>query len=194
MRGLIAALLLFGLAACARAPLAPGTPAEITALATTIRALSPDIDPPEAQRAARVSYEATFALAQAYEITDPPLIHNSKVNAGTRPRGLCYHWAEDMEAALNREGFETLEVTRAIANAETRFLIEHSTAVIIPKGADMTDGLVVDPWREGGRLFWSTVIADTRYDWLPRIDVLRAKGQVRYVQRVENSLAPPPQQ
>jgi len=192
MRALFAALLLIAVAACTTNLPAPGSQADIAALAAQIRALSLNVDPDEATRAARISYETTFALAGAYQIADPPLIHNAKVNAGTKPRGLCYHWAEDMEARLNRENFQTLDMTRAIANSERRFFIEHSTAIITAKGAPMTSGIVLDPWRKGGTLFWSPAAKDPRYVWLPREDVLRAKGQIRYVQRPEGSLAPPP--
>lgn len=192
MRGLIAALLLIGMAACTTPRPMPGSDAEIAALTAQILMLAPEVNALEAQRAANTSFKMTFSLSQSYQITDPPLIHNAKVNAGHRPRGLCYHWAEDMEAALNAEGFETLDMTRAIANSEQAFLIEHSTAVITAKGAPMNSGIVLDPWRKGGTLFWSLVAEDSRYDWLPRADVLRAKGQIRYVQRSEGSLAPPP--
>lgn len=189
---LFALLSLLVVTACTTAPPEPGSPPQIAALAREIQSLSPQVAPAEAARAARIAYAETYRLALAYQITDPPLIHNAKVNAGTKPRGLCYHWAEDMERRLNAEGFVTLEMTRAIANSETRFLIEHSTAVITAKGAPMADGIVLDPWRDGGRLFWSQVGSDTRYDWLPRIDVLRARGQIRYAQRPEGSLAAPP--
>lgn len=189
---LLALLSLLALTACASAPPSPGTAPEIAALAREIQSLSPQIDADEAQRAARIAYAETHRLALAYQITDSPLIHNAKVNAGTKPRGLCYHWAEDMERRLNAEGFTTLDMTRAIANSQTRFLIEHSTAVITAKGTTMEAGIVLDPWREGGRLFWSRVTTDTRYDWLPRVDVLRARGQIRYAQRPDGSLAAPP--
>ncbi len=189
---LLALLSLLALTACASAPPSPGTASQITALAREIQSLSPQVDPAEAERAARIAYSETYRLARAYQITDPPLIHNAKVNAGTKPRGLCYHWAEDMERRLNAEGFTTLDLTRAIANSETRFLIEHSTAVITAKGAAMEAGIVLDPWRDGGRLFWSRVATDKRYDWLPRLDVLRARGQISYAQRPEGSLAAPP--
>jgi hypothetical protein len=182
----------FGLAACAGGTPEPGAPQQVRALAARIEALSPDVDPAEAQRAATVAYAETQRLALAYEITDPPLIHNAKVNAGLRPRGLCYHWAEDLEARLDAEGFRTLQIERAIANAESRIRIEHSTAVITPRGARMEDGIVLDPWREGGRLFWSPVAEDSRYDWLPRNEALIRKGQVTYVQRTAGSKAPAP--
>lgn len=186
--GLVAILL----TACAAGGPTRGTDAQIAALARNIRALSPQVDPEEAQRAAQLAYDHTHHLALQYRITDPPLIHNAKVNAGLRPRGLCYHWAEDMERRLDAEGFATLDMKRAIANADNPILIEHSTAVITAKGAPMSAGIVLDPWRKGGTLFWSPVSADTRYPWVPRETALRGKGQVRYVQRNPGSLAPLP--
>lgn len=186
--GLVAALL----AACTADNPPRGSDTQVAALALNIRALSPQVDPEEARRAAQLAYDHTHHLALQYRITDPPLIHNAKVNAGLRPRGLCYHWAEDMERKLDAEGFVTLEMKRAIANAENPILIEHSTAVITAKGAPMSAGIVLDPWRKGGTLFWSPVSTDKRYTWVPRETVLRRKGQIRYVQRNAGSLAPLP--
>lgn len=168
------------LTACASQGPDRGTPREEAELARAIAALSPSVDSAEARDAARLAYLYTFQLARAYQITDPPLIHNAKVNAGTKPRGLCRHWAEDMERLLNDAGFETLEVHRAIANADNALRIEHSTAVISARGAPMQSGIVIDPWRRGGSLFWSRVGDDSRYAWHLREDVLRARGQVRY--------------
>ena len=91
-----------------------GLPSNCAALAT-------DIDPDEADRAARIAYSHTAQLAQEYQITDPPLIHNAKVNKGLRPRGLCWHWAEDIERRLLQENFQTLTLHRAIANADNPF-------------------------------------------------------------------------
>ena len=127
------------------------------------------------RRAARIAYQHTDDLARAYEITDPPLVHNTKVNLGLKPRGLCWHWAEDMEQRLKAEGFDTLQIHRAIANADNPFRIDHSTAIISARGDDMTDGIVLDPWRMGGKLFWAPLREDTRYNWVPRTEVLAAK-------------------
>ncbi|MDG1170637.1 MAG: hypothetical protein P8N14_15690 [Sulfitobacter sp.] len=192
MRLLCALALSMLLAACAAKGPQRATEPQIAALAASLRSLSAAVDPAEAARAARLSYETTHRLALAYQITDHPLIHNAKVNAGRKPRGLCYHWAEDLQARLLQEDFVTLDITRAIANAENALLIDHSTAVITPKGAPMQAGIVIDPWRNGGRLFWSPVIADRRYEWHPRAEVMRRTGRIRYVQRSQGSLAPPP--
>lgn len=158
------------LAACAPPP--PAEQSDVEALAVAIRALGPDVDPEEAARAARISYAYTYQLSREYQITDPPLVHNTKVNMGLKPRGLCWHWAEDMEKRLRAEGFRTLDLHRAIANADKEYLIDHSTTLISAKGDDMFAGIVLDPWRKGGRLFWSRTLEDTRYTWVPRDVVL----------------------
>ncbi len=161
------------LAACAVPPekRAPATDIEIKALASEIAALGDVVDPEEAERAARIAYAHTRELSIQYEIVDPPLIHNAKVNMGIKPRGLCWHWAEDMENRLAEEDFETLTLHRAIANADNDFRIDHSTAIIAARGDAWDAGIVLDPWRKGGTLFWDQVVDDTRYKWVNRQDV-----------------------
>ncbi|SMO66420.1 hypothetical protein [Ruegeria faecimaris] len=173
IRALVFGLALAVLGSCAIAP--PSTSDEVQRLASEIRNLGPDIDPEEANRAARIAYAYTDQLAQEYQITDPPLIHNAKVNKGLKPRGLCWHWAEDIERRLDQENFQTLEMHRAIANADNPFRIDHSTAIISRKGETMYDGVVLDPWRYGGVLYWTPLPQDTRYDWVPREVVLEKR-------------------
>ncbi len=160
---------------------------EIRALEKAIVALDTSIDPNEAARAAEIAYAHTRELAIAYQITDPPLIHNTKVNMGLRPRGLCWHWAEDMEKRLLAEKFQTLDVLRAIANADVTFRIDHSTALVAPKGKTIDEAMVLDPWRFGGTLFWSETRADTRYNWVPQKDVLewRRRKQLAELPRAQ---------
>ena len=148
---------------------------EIAELRHAIMALGPGIDPEEADRAARISFAHTRELAIAYKITDSPLVHNTKVNMGLRPRGLCWHWAEDMESRLNSEDFQTLELHRAIASADNPFRIDHSTAIISRRGDGFKQGVVLDPWRLGGVLTFVPTLEDTDYDWQERDGVLRRK-------------------
>jgi len=183
---LLPVMALAALAGCGAPP--PATQDDVIALERAILALGPGIDPEEAARAARASYGATARLAKEYEIEDPPLIHNIKVNAGTKPRGLCRHWAEDMEKALKAEGFRTLQIHRAIAHAENPLLLEHSTSIISRRGDSMYDGIVVDPWREGGHLVWMGTREDTRYPWKPRQAVLewkRRTGRTTQISRAD---------
>ena len=168
------------LAACGTAPekqaLAPQS--EIRRLEAAILAMREDVDPEEAARAASLAFGHTRNLAIQYEINDPPLIHNTKVNMGLKPRGLCWHWAEDMENRLNAEGFQTLRMHRAIAEGRG-VRIDHSTAIISAAGQQYSQGVVLDPWRNGGELFFAPVAEDTRYFWEAREVVLGRRRDLR---------------
>ena len=172
---LLAILLIVG---CAKVP-AGGPPQasqnQINELTLAIQALGENVAPEEAARAARIAYNYPLQLAQQYQITNSPLIHNIKVNRGTRPRGLCWHWAQDMQTRLAKEQFETLDLHRAIGNSEIALRIDHSTVIISAKSDDMNSGLVLDPWRFGGRLFWGNPADDTKYDWISRTEVFVLK-------------------
>lgn len=164
---------MLALAACAQAP-QQVTQTDISMLAGKIKALDPSVDPREADRAAYLAYTYSLQLREDYNVTAGPIIHNAKVNNGLRDRGLCVHWAEDIEARLNAEGFETLQIHRAIAEGN-ELRIDHSTAIISAEGEGMNDGIVLDPWRYGGYLFWSPTLEDERYFWEPRDKVLERK-------------------
>lgn len=178
-------MLVAALAGCGGGPEKRAVPGslEIAELRQEILALGPGIDPEEAGRAARIAFEHTRELAIAYQITDPPLVHNTKVNMGLKPRGLCWHWAEDMENRLRAENFRTLDLHRAIANSDNPFRIDHSTAIISRKGDNMYAGIVVDPWRLGGVLTFVPVLEDTDYKWQPRLAVLEEKARRQATRR-----------
>ena len=160
--------LLLTLGACTTEPEGPRAAllqTQIIDLAQAIRALGPGVDPEEAERAARVAVTYPLQLRAEYGVTDPPLIHNTKVNMGLRPRGLCWHWAEDLERRLKQEDFRTLDLHRAIANADRVMRIDHSSVVVTAKGGAMEEGIVLDGWRHGGHLFWTRVPEDADYHW-----------------------------
>lgn len=177
IKGLLSLVAVVFLGACAVTPVEDRTPvdrAEIAALEAAFLDLGAGVDPEEAARAARIAHEYPRQLAVQYGITDPPLIHNTKVNMGLRDRGLCWHWADDMQARMHQEAFQSLDLHRAIANSDRRFRLEHSTLIISARGDETMEGIVLDPWRKGGILFWSPAAADPDYDWIPR-DVVFAR-------------------
>ena len=173
-RALIVSLVVL-VCGCA-APQKTVTQGQIDGLAQQISGLDAGVDPAEAARAADISYRYSLQLAQEYNVTDNPIVHNAKVNSGWRERGICVHWAEDLEKRLNAEEFKTLQVHRAIADGKV-VMIDHSTAIISARGAPFDAGIVLDPWRQGGLLFWSPTLEDDRYFWEPQMTVLARKYQ-----------------
>ncbi len=147
---------------------------EIEELTQAFISLGPDVSPREAARAAWVVYTYVDQLKIEYQITGSPLAHNAKVNMGLAPRGLCWHWAHDIDARLMRERFQTLQIHRAIAN-HNNLRLEHSTTMLGRRGDPMYRAIVLDPWRLGGTLFWEIAANDTRYDWTDREQVFAYK-------------------
>jgi hypothetical protein len=141
--------------------------------------LGTDIDASEAQRAARISIEYSRELARQYEITTSPVMHNLLVNLGLKPRGLCIDWTTDLLARLRQERFYSLELHWAIANYETTFSLEHSTVVVSARGESINQGLVLDPWRHSGDLFWAPTLEDSGYAWKPQAEIHALKRELR---------------
>jgi hypothetical protein len=149
----------------------------IADLGLAIRSLSAAIDAAEAQRAARISIEYTRQLAVQYEIEDSPIMHNFLVNIGVKPRGLCVDWTSDLLTRLQQERFYSLKLHWGIANYETAFRLEHSTVIVSARGGSLNQGLVLDPWRYSGHLFWSPTLEDPAYNWYPQAEIHALKRQ-----------------
>ncbi|MGP6087841.1 hypothetical protein [Antarctobacter jejuensis] len=174
---LLMALTVLTLGGCAATP-PPGGPDRVAALAKEIEGLGPNVDPAEAARAARIAYSYSMQLKAEYGVTDSPIIHNVKVHNGERQRGLCNHWAEDLHRRLSQEGFRTLDMRRAIS-PRSPFRIIHHSAVITPRGQTIYEGVILDPWRHGGPLFWGKTTGDDRYNWRPREEIIQEFMQAR---------------
>ena len=160
----------------ADAPTATERQQDIAALERAIAALGDDVDPREARRAARIAIEYSHQLAEEYEITGSPLMHNVLVNLGIRSRGLCKDWTRDLLVRLRKEDFDSLEFNWAIANYSEAFRIEldhvlGSEAV----GARIEQGLILDGWRNSGDLFWAPTLEDPEYRWHPATEVFALK-------------------
>ncbi len=133
------------------------------ALALALTGLDARVDVVEARRAASTAYATVHELAARYRMVSPALLHNTLVNAGLRDRGLCCHWAEDTVARLHSLQLATLEVHWVTAHLGDR-LREHNSAMLSPRGGGLANGIVIDGWRDAGRIYWGAADSD-RYPW-----------------------------
>lgn len=158
-RTLAAAALGLLLAGCTTPP----RPADPVALTQRIRQLSPAVDPEEADVLATTACDYSWQLARTYRVVRPARWHNLLVNCGLRQRGLCYHWADDLGTRLAELRLKSIELHYAAAHRGS-YLREHNALVITGPGQTFEQGLVLDAWRNSGRLFWAEVTADS-YPW-----------------------------
>ncbi len=140
------------------------TRSSVNGLATALRQLSPNVSAQEAMTLAREAHIYPMHLANIWEVTSPPLIHNVLRNYGKREYGLCIDWTYAMRQRMRGLGLNGFDWYWGIAN-EGSDLFEHSTLVATAKGAPFEQGIVLDPWRNSGKLYWTAIGNDPKYKW-----------------------------
>jgi hypothetical protein len=101
-------------------------------------------------------------------VVPPAVFHNLLIQIGVRERGLCYQWTEDLMQHLQSLHLQSYRLLWGVAYRGSD-LREHNSVVITALGQRFEDGLILDPWRDSGNLYWVTVHKDS-YPWqeLPR--------------------------
>ena len=138
----------------------------IAALANALKQLSPAVSEQEANTLSREAHIYPLHLANVWQISSPPLINNLLRNQGKVEYGLCIDWTYAMRQRMRGLGLTSFDWYWGIAN-EGSDLFEHSTLVVVAKGAPFSTGIILDPWRNSGKLFWARVGADAKYEWTP---------------------------
>lgn len=149
---------------------------KIERLTIDIMALGPNIDINEAKFVAREAVLFPKHLANEYRLVGPPNFQNVLVNEGKRSRGLCYHWAQDMEAHIGKRHYNTLTMRRVVANQG--MFVEHNVLTVAAKGKGIKEAYILDGWRNSGKLIWMKTGEDPDYDWVeyfPRIKNYKPK-------------------
>ena len=136
----------------------------IEGLRQEIMSLSPSVDRREASEVAYNAVVYPMHLSNKYNLVWPPSLQNIFVNSGIRQRGLCYQWTTDMLKHMRAGNYQTVDFTWTIANRATKH--EHNSAVVVAKGQSWEKGILLDPWRNSGNLYWNKVRNDPKYKWV----------------------------
>jgi hypothetical protein len=137
--------------------------ADDPALRSRIAALSPSVEPEEAQLVARCAYTTGRELKREWRVVWPPGFQNFLVNTKMRKGGLCFQWATELLLRLDALKLETLELHWA--ESFERTASEHNVIVVTARGQPFHRGILLDNWRYGGRLVWGPVSGDPDYQW-----------------------------
>ncbi len=159
-------LLAFLLAGCAvTAPSVSQT--KIRELSLLFQSMDRTIPPSEAMHLSKDIFHKTQQLTEAFEMTYPPQFHNFLVTVGLREKGLCYHWSDALYLYLSKKHYTSFEFHLTGANVGEYFF-EHNALVVVAKGGKIKEGVIIDPWRESGELYFSKVQDDPDYVWIHR--------------------------
>jgi hypothetical protein len=132
-------------------------------LQNDLAALNQQADLHEARQVAETAIFYSRHLADEYRLVQPAVLHNVLIRVGLKERGLCYHWTEDLLEQLQTLDLSTYQLHWGVAYRGSQ-LREHNSVVITARGKMFETGMVLDPWRNSGDLYWSLIKTD-RYPW-----------------------------
>ena len=151
-------------AAMPRGAVKEATLEKISALRNDLAGLNRRANLLEAGQVAETAITHANDLAKEYDLVRPAVLHNVFVRMGIKDRGLCYHWAEDMMRRLQQLDLKTYQLHWGVAYRGSE-LREHNSVVITAKGEPFETGMVLDPWRNSGDLYWALIQKD-KYPWV----------------------------
>jgi hypothetical protein len=138
----------------------------ITHLRDALVALAPDVDPSEAELLSVTAHTASRSLAREYRVAWCPAFQNLLIHMGKRERGYCGHYARDIGSRLKELKLRTLVLHWGAAYAGT--LDENNCLVVTARNQPFQDGIILDGWRNAGRLFWCALKKDSAYQYAGR--------------------------
>ena len=116
----------------------------------------------EAETLAGVIVKRIMELQDEYDVALFRGFQNLLVKLGLRKKGFCFHWTQDLLQTIFGKEWSYFDFYWA--GAYVHGLREHNVVVIVKKGDSLEKGILMDPWRHGGRLYWTDVARD-HYPW-----------------------------
>jgi hypothetical protein len=136
---------------------------KVESLQIDLAALNRQANLLEARQVAETAITYSNQLADEYRLVRPAVLHNVLIRVGLKDRGLCYHWTEDLLKQLQSLDLITYQLHWGVAHRGSE-LREHNSVVITANGQAFEKGMILDPWRNSGELYWSLINTD-RYPW-----------------------------
>jgi hypothetical protein len=157
-------VLIFAFAVCATAVRTQAQDEKsINDLRNALMALSPrTVESREAALLSETAHRTSRQLAREYGVTGDPAIHNYLINIGVKKKGICADYTRDIGARLKEFRFKTLVLHWGAAYPKESD--ENNALVVTARNQPFLDGIVLDGWRRGGRLFWCPVKDDHEYE------------------------------
>lgn len=143
---------------------------DLILLASQLQKLSPSSTHNETLKLSKEIYDVTATLSRKFKLTYPPRLHNTLINLGLREKGLCYDWSDELYLHLRKKTFKHYDFHLVVAH-KGRYFYEHNALVVTNKDKkeDLSEGILLDAWRNSGKLYSIKLKEDT-YPWKHRVD------------------------
>ena len=140
-----------------------GDEQSVAGLRDALIALSPrTVDPREAAIVSETAHRTSRQCAQEYGVHGDPAVHNFLIHIGARKKGICADYTRDIGTKLKELHLKTLVLHWGAAWPKESD--ENNALVVTARNQPFLDGIILDGWRRGGRLFWCKVRDDKEYE------------------------------
>ena len=149
-----------------------GTPSHTTqsrveSLSKLLRSLDSFISSKEARSLSNEIFQETGKLRKNFNPVSQPQFNNFLINVGVKKKGLCYDWSDALYLHFSKKQYTSFEFHLLVAH-KGEYFYEHNTLAVVAKGGKILDGVVIDPWRDPEKLYFSKVSEDKKYKWRHR--------------------------
>jgi len=160
-------LLAFLFISCGRAPHV--NQESVVELATLLQSLDRRTSyAEESLLLAKEIFRETEKLRQKFKPVSEPHVNNLLINIGIKEEGLCYQWSDALYRHFIQRAYPHYAFHLLVAD-KGKYLFEHNVMVVTAKqkgvNEKMISGVIIDPWREPGKLYFSKVEEDSGYRW-----------------------------
>jgi len=149
----------------------------IRELSFLLQSLDQHIPFKEAERLSVDIFQQTEKLRKKFDPVSEPHFNNFLINTGLKEQGLCYEWSDALYTYFRKQHYLDFEFHLLVSN-KGEYFFEHNVLVVVARNGKVMEGVIIDPWRAPGSLYYSTVKADVKYRWHHRAKrgCLRLKG------------------
>ncbi len=147
VKSLLCVIVLIFLGGCsAKQPSLSAESEKVQKLTQDLMALGKNVDKKEAALLAKEAITYPKVLAKEYDLVSPANYHNLLIN-------------------LKKQKFKSFDLRWAVSHKGGPE--EHNSVVAVAKGAAFETGILLDPWRNSGDLFWSRLTHDEeKFQWV----------------------------
>ena len=143
------------------------TQSRVEALSKLLKSLDSSISSKEAKSLSDEIFQEVTKLRKKFNPTSQAHFNNFLINAGVKEKGLCYDWSDALYLHFSKKDYSNFEFHLLVAH-KGKYFYEHNTLVVVAKGGNVLEGIVIDPWRNSGNLYFSKVNEDKKYEWRHR--------------------------
>ena len=139
----------------------------VEALSKLLRSLDKSIPSKEAELLSHEIFKETAKLTKKFKPVSEPHVNNFLISVGVKDKGLCYQWSDALYLHFSKKQYAHFEFHLLVSHKGDYFN-EHNVLVVVAKGGEVLEGIVIDPWRYSGALYFSKVSEDKKYQWKHR--------------------------